>query len=158
MTCLPGACRTLLSPTRSINSHKVSEATYIVEVRRTCFFTAAKSFGKFSDAFITEIHGEILSHVNQEAMGNLLQPSHGIVVQDTDVLQPEPIRQGGLVRKDVVRPPPRVALVLIANVLKATQIQTTRETSGTPNAAYIRVRIRPLGEGKEGGVSPGGWG
>ena len=36
-------------------------------------------------------------------MGNLLQPTHGIVVQDTDVLQPEPIRQGGLVRKDVVR-------------------------------------------------------
>ena len=36
-------------------------------------------------------------------MGNLMQPSHGIVVQDTDVLQPEPIRQGGLVRKDIVR-------------------------------------------------------
>ena len=69
-----------------------------------CPFTAAKSFGKFSDPFLIEIHGEILSHVNQEAMGHLLQPSHGIVVQDTDVLQPEPIRQGGLVRKDVVRP------------------------------------------------------
>ena len=37
-------------------------------------------------------------------MGNLLQPTHGITVQDTDVLQPEPIRQGGLVRKDAVRP------------------------------------------------------
>jgi len=54
--------------------------------------------------FLVEIHGEILSHVNQEAMGNLLQPTHGITVQDTDVLQPEPIRQGGLVRKDAVRP------------------------------------------------------
>jgi len=69
-----------------------------------CSLAAAKSFGKFSDPFLVEIHGEILSHVNQEAMGHLLQPSHGIVVQDTDVLQPEPIRQGGLVRKDVVRP------------------------------------------------------
>jgi len=39
-------------------------------------------------------------------MGDLLQPSHGIVVQDTDILQPEPIRQGGLVRKDIVRPAP----------------------------------------------------
>ena len=67
-------------------------------------FAAAKSFGKFSDPFLVEIHGEILSHVNQEAMGHLLQPSHGIVIQDTDVLQPEPIRQGGLVRKDIVRP------------------------------------------------------
>lgn len=45
-------------------------------------------------------------------MGNLLQPSHGIVIQDTDVLQPEPIRQGGLVRKDVVRPAPINSLVL----------------------------------------------
>ncbi|KAF9792261.1 P-loop containing nucleoside triphosphate hydrolase protein [Thelephora terrestris] len=65
------------------------------------FMQAAKSFGRFSDTFLVEIHGEILSRVNQEAMGNLLQPSHGIVIQDTDVLQPEPIRQGGLVRKDV---------------------------------------------------------
>lgn len=71
-----------------------------------CPFAAAKSFGKFSDAFLVEVHGEILSHVNQEAMGNLLQPSHGIVVQDTDVLQPEPVRQGGLVRKEIVRLPP----------------------------------------------------
>jgi len=39
-------------------------------------------------------------------MGNLLQPAHGIIIQDTDVLQPEPIRQGGLVRKDIVRPVP----------------------------------------------------
>lgn len=45
-------------------------------------------------------------------MGNLLQPSHGIVVQDTDVLQPEPIRQGGLVRKDAVRPVPANTPVL----------------------------------------------
>ena len=62
------------------------------------FHIATKSFGKFSDAFLVEIHREILSHVNQEAMGNLLQPTHGIVVQDIDVLPPEPIRQGGLVR------------------------------------------------------------
>jgi pre-mRNA-splicing factor ATP-dependent RNA helicase DHX38/PRP16 len=41
------------------------------------FVQAAKSFSKFSDVFLVEIHGEVLSHVNQEAMGNLLQPSHG---------------------------------------------------------------------------------
>ena len=74
---------------------------------------AAKTFGRFSDTFLVEIHGEILSHVNQEAMGNLLQPSHGIVVQDTDVLQSEPTRQGGLVRKDIVRPALVHALVPI---------------------------------------------
>jgi len=83
---------------------------------------AAKSFGKFPDPFLVEIHGEILSHVNQEAMGHLLQPSHGIVVQDTDVLQPEPNRQGGLVRKDVVCPFRKLSRYLHANALKATQV------------------------------------
>jgi hypothetical protein len=98
----------------------VGTATRILEVVNCAPFVAAKSFGRFSDTFLVEIHGEILSHVNQEAMGNLLQPSHGIVIQDTDVLQPEPIRQGGLVRRDVVR----LALVNYqyshANALKAT--------------------------------------
>ena len=82
---------------------KSSQATSTVEVCRMRSFAAAKSFGRFADPFLVEIHGEILSHVNQEAMGNFLQPNHGIIVQDSDVLQPEPVRQGGLVRKDAVR-------------------------------------------------------
>ena len=112
MTCLPGACRTSPNPTQLTSSCKVGEPVCIVKSIKT-FPTAAKSFGKFSDAFLIEIHGEILSHVNQEAMGNLLQPAHGIVVQDIDVLPPEPIRQGGLVRKDVVRP---VSIIVLAFV------------------------------------------
>lgn len=120
-----------------------------------CFFPAAKSFGRFSDPFLVEIHGEILSHVNNESMGNFLQPSHGIVVQDSDVLQPEPIRQGGLVRKDIVRQVPLITLALTPDVAKATQVQTTCKTSGTTNAPYIRSRVRPLGEGKEGSIGVG---
>jgi hypothetical protein len=83
-------------------------------------FSAAKSFGRFSDPFLVEIYGEILSHVNEEATENFLQPSHGIVVQDSDVLQPEPIRQGGLVRKDVVRQTPLIAPASTSDTVKAT--------------------------------------
>ena len=63
---------------------------------------AAKSFGKFKDSFLAELHAEILSHGKQEAAGNEAQPVQGIVVHDSDVLEPEPVRQGGLVRKDAV--------------------------------------------------------
>ena len=65
---------------------------------------AAKSFGKFRDSFLAELHAEILSHEKQEATesGNVAQPVQGIVVHDSDVLEPEPVRQGGLMRKDAV--------------------------------------------------------
>lgn len=119
------------------------------------FFTAAKSFGKFSDPFLVEVHGEILSHVNKEATVNFLQPSHGIVVQDSDVLQPEPIRQGGLVRKDIVSWASPNTLVLTPDLIKATQVQATGTTAGTTNAPYIRPGVRPFGQGKEGGVNLG---
>ena len=68
----------------------------------TRILTAAKSFGKFKDSFLTELHAEILSHEKQEATGHVPQPVQGIVVHDSDVLEPEPVRQGGLMRKDAV--------------------------------------------------------
>ncbi|KAL1940616.1 hypothetical protein VTO73DRAFT_8051 [Trametes versicolor] len=64
------------------------------------FIAAAKSFGKFKDSFLAELHAEILSHEKQEAAGKDAQPAQGIVVHDSDVLEPEPERAGGLVRKD----------------------------------------------------------
>ncbi|KAI0353162.1 P-loop containing nucleoside triphosphate hydrolase protein [Trametes cingulata] len=64
------------------------------------FIAAAKSFGKFKDSFLAELHAEILSHEKQDASGSAAQPVQGIVVHDSDVLEPEPVRQGGLVRKD----------------------------------------------------------
>ncbi|PSS31934.1 hypothetical protein PHLCEN_2v2294 [Hermanssonia centrifuga] len=64
------------------------------------FTAAAKSFGKFKDSFLAELHAEITSHENQEASGHFLQPVQGIVVHDSEVLEPEPARAGGLVRKD----------------------------------------------------------
>ena len=44
-----------------------------------------------------------MSHVNQEASGHALQPVEGITVHDSEVLEPEPVREGGLMRKDTVR-------------------------------------------------------
>ncbi|KAF8168367.1 hypothetical protein B0H34DRAFT_645777 [Crassisporium funariophilum] len=67
------------------------------------FITAAKSFGKFQDSFLAELHAEILSHAKQEATGVAPQPIQGITVIDSDVLEPEPARPGGLQRPDATR-------------------------------------------------------
>ena len=63
---------------------------------------AAKSFGKFKDSFLAELHAEITSHEKQAASGLAPQPVQGIVVHDSEVLEPEPVRAGGLMRQDAV--------------------------------------------------------
>ncbi|KAK1229540.1 Pre-mRNA-splicing factor ATP-dependent RNA helicase PRP16 [Marasmius sp. AFHP31] len=65
------------------------------------FMKAASSFGKFKPSFLDEIYSEITTHVKHEETGIAPpQPVAGITVHDSDVLQPELVRQGGLVRKD----------------------------------------------------------
>ena len=67
------------------------------------FIIAARTFGKFKDSFLAEIHAEISSHVQQEETGlPPPQPVQGIIVHDSEVLLPEPVRAGGLVRGDAV--------------------------------------------------------
>jgi len=65
----------------------------IIKVR---IYSAAKSFGKFKDSFLSEVHAEILLHAKQEATGVVPHPVEGITVIDSDVLEPAPIRPGGL--------------------------------------------------------------
>ncbi|KAK0208098.1 P-loop containing nucleoside triphosphate hydrolase protein [Desarmillaria ectypa] len=65
------------------------------------FIKAASTFGKFKDSFLAELYADILSHAKQEATGVVPQPVAGITVHDSDVLEPEPARQGGLMQKDV---------------------------------------------------------
>ena len=60
------------------------------------------TFGKFKESFLAEVHAEILSHVNQEASSRALQPVEGITLHDSEVLEPEPVREGGLIRKGTV--------------------------------------------------------
>ncbi|PCH33035.1 pre-mRNA splicing factor [Wolfiporia cocos MD-104 SS10] len=64
------------------------------------FISAAKSFGKFKDSFLAELHSEITTHARQEETGHVPQPVQGIVVHDSEVLEPDPVRQGGLMRKE----------------------------------------------------------
>ena len=65
---------------------------------------AALTFGKFQDAFLQEIHSEISSFSRQEEAGHYVQAPEGITVTESDILPPDPIRQGGLVRPNEVRP------------------------------------------------------
>ena len=68
--------------------------------------TAARGFGNFQETFLFEVHSEVLSHAQQEITGHVPQPVQGITVtvHDSEVLEPEPARQGGLMRQDAVRP------------------------------------------------------
>ena len=63
-------------------------------------FLAARSFGKFQDAFLGELYADIHTHVKQEESGHVPQPMAGITVHDSDILEPEQARQGGLVQND----------------------------------------------------------
>ena len=77
--------------------------SHLASVANTQRYVAAKSFGKFKDSFLAEIHSEVVSHVKQEESGHAPQPVQGIVVHDSEVLEPDPVRQGGLMRKEAVR-------------------------------------------------------
>ena len=67
------------------------------------FIQAAAGFGLTQAAFLKDLHTEILDRFKQEKLGHLVAPVQGITVHDTDVLEPEPARKGGLVRPDTVR-------------------------------------------------------
>ncbi|KAF8310889.1 P-loop containing nucleoside triphosphate hydrolase protein [Clavulina sp. PMI_390] len=64
------------------------------------FKTSARTFGKFDDAFLEELHSEILSFLKQEEIGHFVHAPKGIEVVESDILAPEPVRKGGLVRPD----------------------------------------------------------
>lgn len=91
---------------RAINTVNPNDllARNVVEIAKTQsmdgFMSAAKAFGKFKDSFLAELYTEILSRVKEETTGVSSQPIPGITVHDSDVLQPEPIRPGGLQRQD----------------------------------------------------------
>ncbi|KAI0770981.1 P-loop containing nucleoside triphosphate hydrolase protein [Trametes elegans] len=119
------------------------------------FIAAAKSFGKFRDSFLAELHAEILSHEKQEAAGEPAQPVQGIVVHDSDVLEPEPVRQGGLMRKDAkhtfrqptkpLAPPTPRASVLGLDRLA----QEKRAAATAANGESSRKKARLDGDGDE---------
>ena len=64
--------------------------------------TAARGFGKFQDSFLGELYADIHTHSRQEETGHVPQPVPGITVHDSDILEPEPAREGGLTQKSKV--------------------------------------------------------
>ncbi|PPQ73680.1 hypothetical protein CVT26_010766 [Gymnopilus dilepis] len=114
------------------------------------FISAAKSFGKFRDSFLSELHAEILSHAKQDATGLVPQPVEGITVYDSDVLEPAPIRPGGLQRPDTrhtfrqpakpLEPPtPRTSLLGLDRLAKEKRAAADEKANG--DGARKRPRV-----------------
>lgn len=127
------------------------------------FAKAARAFGKFQDSFLTELHDEILSHVKQEASGLAPRPVEGITVHDSEVLEPDPIRQGGLVRDDTrhtfrqpakpIEPPtPRGSLLGLDRLAKEKREQALSENGPRKKPrlnddTFFKVPSLPTGRG-----------
>ncbi|KAJ8591344.1 P-loop containing nucleoside triphosphate hydrolase protein [Rhizopogon salebrosus TDB-379] len=127
------------------------------------FAKAARAFGKFQDSFLTELHDEILSHVKQEASGLAPRPIEGITVHDSEVLEPDPVRQGGLVRSDTrhtfrqpakpIEPPtPRGSLLGLDRLAKEKREQAISENGPRKkprlnNDTVFKVPSLPVGRG-----------
>ncbi|KAF9448842.1 pre-mRNA splicing factor [Macrolepiota fuliginosa MF-IS2] len=115
------------------------------------FTTAAKSFGKFKDSFLSELHTEILSHDKQAANGTAAQPVQGITVVDSDVLEPPPVRQGGLQRLDTqhtfkkpavrpLEPPtPRTSILGLDRLAKEKRAAQAQENGGESSRKRLRT-------------------
>ncbi|KAG1889185.1 pre-mRNA splicing factor [Suillus subluteus] len=127
------------------------------------FAKAARAFGKFQDSFLTELHDEILLHVKQEASGLAPRPVEGITVHDSEVLEPDPIRQGGLVRNDTrhtfrqpakpIEPPtPRGSLLGLDRLAKEKREQALSENGPRKKPrlsddTFFKVPSLPVGRG-----------
>ncbi|KAJ3770349.1 pre-mRNA splicing factor [Lentinula raphanica] len=119
------------------------------------FIGAAKAFGKFKDSFLAEIHSDVLSHAKQAETGLAPQPVPGITVRDSDVLQPEPVRQGGLVRKDLqhtfkkptrtLEPPtPRTSILGLDRLAKEKRAALAEENEGSRKRARYDDDSEPV--------------
>ncbi|RDB29519.1 Pre-mRNA-splicing factor ATP-dependent RNA helicase PRP16 [Hypsizygus marmoreus] len=119
------------------------------------FIKAARAFGKFTDSFLAELHSEILLHAKQEATGIVPHPVQGITVHDSDVLEPEPTRPGGLMRMDTrhtfrqpakpLEPPtPRASLLGLDRLALEKRIAHSRENGDAEGS-----RKKPRLDGNE---------
>ncbi|KIY69583.1 putative PRP16-RNA-dependent ATPase [Cylindrobasidium torrendii FP15055 ss-10] len=99
------------------------------------FMTAARTFGKFQDAFLGELHADVQTHLRQEETGHVPQPLAGITVHDSDILEPEAPRKGGLVqqgknhifRKPLEPPTPRTSVLGLDRLAKEKRATADQE-------------------------------
>jgi len=85
----------------------------LVQVPLLIVETVAKSFGSFQENFLIQVHEDILAHERQTKSGHVPQPVVGMNIMDSDVLEPEPMRKGGLIR------PEKVCQLPLQNMVKA---------------------------------------
>ncbi|KAF9513871.1 hypothetical protein BS47DRAFT_1295708 [Hydnum rufescens UP504] len=126
------------------------------------FIAAALTFGKFQEKFLKELHFEILSHARQEDAGHLVQAPAGMTVVDSDILEPDPVRQGGLMRpesrhtfrtpaKPLEPPTPRTSVLgldrLALEKRKTTAVESSRKKprveDGEPTSGLFKVPSLP---------------
>ncbi|QRV91670.1 Helicase associated domain (HA2) [Ceratobasidium sp. AG-Ba] len=104
------------------------------------FITAARAFGKFQEGFLKDIHSEISIHLDQEKTKHVAQPVQGMTVHDSEVLEPEPVRAGGLMRPDSTRhtfrapaklepPTPRTSILGLDRLAKEKRVAATLEAA-----------------------------
>jgi len=86
----------------------------------------AKTITRFKDSFLSEIYSDIKAHERQQEAGSLAPIIQGISIVDTDYMEAEPVRSGGLQRSDTVRQLGCVSLP--SNIILEAHIPTTRQT------------------------------
>ncbi|KAG8768899.1 DEAH-box RNA helicase prp16, partial [Ceratobasidium sp. 428] len=101
------------------------------------FIKAAKAFGKFQDSFLQDLHSEISIHLNQEKAEHVPQPVQGMTVHDSEVLEPEPVRAGGLMRPDTKLEPPTPR----TSVLGLDRLAREKRVAATLEAARKKPRV-----------------
>ncbi|GJJ13850.1 hypothetical protein Clacol_008107 [Clathrus columnatus] len=82
---------------------QLSRAINTLNPNDTLAKRAATTFGKFQTQFLSELHAQILTHIRNEEAGRTDQPVQGIFVHDSDVLEPEPVRKGGLLVREGIQ-------------------------------------------------------
>ncbi|PVF97099.1 putative PRP16-RNA-dependent ATPase [Serendipita vermifera] len=124
------------------------------------FIQAASTFGKFQEKFLSELHDDILAHTRQNTENPNQIPGFNVI--DSDVLEPEPIRKGGLVRPDLqhtfkapakpIQPPtPRQSLLGLDKLAQekrsaaqaALQDESSRKRSRTDSDTKFKVPSLP---------------
>ncbi|KAG8991813.1 DEAH-box RNA helicase prp16 [Tulasnella sp. JGI-2019a] len=131
-------------------------AKRVIDIAKTnsepAFIKAARTFGKFQDTFLSEIHGEVISHAQREGANVATvaggpKPVLGMSVHDSEVLEAEPIRQGGLMRPDtqhtfrapakpIAPPTPRTSLLGLDKLAAEKRAQRDLEDGSRKRARH----------------------
>lgn len=97
-----------------------------IDHARSCSPTAARSFGKFSDGFLSELREEIRTHeggagtANGDESIDMKAATSAIKIHDSEVLAPEAPRRGGLMTPGEVGVPRISTLYACSLIIRLT--------------------------------------